>query len=182
MNEQPDVTAFMSSNSTPEIKTKKRKMHESAPDDEIKQRARLLCKSQQEWKTVARYNHNRMKEFIDEHTFNQQTMLHDNVFGFIHSTWALCIDKLCTGDGFIQEQIQNDLSLRAALEHEGQNLVQFMTNRYKIAILTIVNGCNGKKQQQASRQVAVEINAGHTENTEPDQTMAEPNAEHHETE
>jgi hypothetical protein len=175
MDDQQDISAFMASEVKSETKNKKRKLRESAPDDDIKQRARLLCKSQQEWKTVSRYNPVRMQEFIDEHTFNQQTMLHDSVFGFVHDMWALCVDKLFVGDGYIREQIKNDLSLRAAFEHEGQNLVQFMTNRYKIAVLTVVNGCNGKKRQQEAQPVVIEVNGTDCpENTEPAQTVVEP--------
>ena len=115
-----------------------------------------------------------MREFIDEHEFNQQHSLHESVFGFVHDLWALCIDKMTRGDGFVQTEIKNDLSLRAAFEIEGQKFVQFMTNRYKIIALTAIDGFNGKKLQVDAQPIIIEINDNRPENPEPDQPVVEP--------
>ena len=155
-----------------EIKTKKRKL--SAPDDELRQKARLICKCPQQWKSVSKYNPARMREFIDEHEFDKQQSLHESVFGFVHDIWALCIDKMTRGDGFVQTELKNDLSLRAAFEIEGQKFVQFMTNRYKIIALTAIDGFNGKKQQVLSQPVVVEINDHRSTDPEPNNPVVEP--------
>ena len=155
-----------------EIKTKKRKLVTS--DDELRQKARLICKCPQQWKSVSKYSTARLSEFVSEHEFAQQNNLHESLFGFVHDMWALCVDKMARGDGFVRNQIKNDLSLRAAFETEGQNFVQFLTNRYKIIALTAIDGFNGKKQQDEAQPVIVEINDNRPENPEPDQPVVEP--------
>ena len=168
-----DINEYMASTGTPaEIKPKKRKM--SLFDEDLKQKARLLCKCPQQWKSVSKYNPVRMQEFIDEYEFNQQHSLHESLFGFVHDMWALCVDKMTRGDGFVQTELKNDLSLRAAFETEGQNLVKFLTNRYKIVALTAIDGFNGKKHQVDAQPVVIEINDNRPENPESDQTVAEP--------
>ena len=41
----------------------------------------------------------------------------------------------------------SDITLSLSIEQEGDNFIQFVTNRYKIVALTCVDTFNGKQKQ-----------------------------------
>ena len=115
--------------------------------DELRQKARLYCSCAQQWKSVSRYSNQRLGEFVEEREFDQQKELYTSVFGFVHQLWALTMDKLAMGNGHVANEIENDVSLRQAIEVEGAKYIQFLTHKWKLLALTSVDVFNGKKQQ-----------------------------------
>lgn len=126
---------------------KKRKTADTQAADNLKQKARLHCKCPEQWRSVSKYNPKRMTEFVQEQEFNQQQALYESLFSFAHRVFALVVDKVSLGNGFIQTEIENDLTLRQCIEEEGSRFVQFMNNRWKLAALTSVDVFNGKRTQ-----------------------------------
>ena len=62
--------------------TKKRKRQNPTADHELKRKARFYCTCPQQWKSVSRYNPNRLAEFREEMEFMKNKQLHDSIFGF----------------------------------------------------------------------------------------------------
>ena len=143
---------------TPLKVTKKRKTtaDRSSEHDALKKRARLHCKCPEQWKIVSRYNTKRLGEFVEEQDFMNSQQLYESIFGFAHQLLGLVMDTLTKGDGHVQREIENDLSLRHAIEQEGSMFVNFLTNRFKIAALTTIDTFNGKQLEIKSRPVYVE--------------------------
>jgi hypothetical protein len=147
-----DVTTG-TSDGTPLRVTRKRK---ATNHDELKKRARLHCKCPEQWKSVSRYNPKRLEEFVQERDFMNTQQLYDSIFGFTHRLLALVMDTAVKGDGHVQREIENDLSLRQAIEQEGSMFVSYLTNRFKIAALTAIDTFNGKQLEIKSRPIYVE--------------------------
>jgi hypothetical protein len=148
--EDISVDRYMAATTTPPqpvVKAQKRKRDHAETNTELKQKARLLCRCSEQWKIVSRYSDQRLMEFVQERTFEQQQQLYNTVFGFAHTLWALSMDIILKGNGFVKQQIENDLSLRQAIEEEGVNFVSFLNNRCKFMALTAVDCFNGKRQQ-----------------------------------
>ena len=144
------VDQYMAATTTPPqpvIKAPKRKREHAETNTELRQKARLYCHCPQQWKSVSRYSDQRLMEFVQERQFEQQQHLYNTVFGFAHTLWALSMDIVLKGNGFVKQQIENDLSLRQAIEEEGVNFVSFLNNRWKFMALTAVDCFNGKRQQ-----------------------------------
>ena len=142
--------------------TKKRKVEKEAVDESLKQKARLYCKCPEQWKIVSRYNAQRLKEFVDEREFQQQSELHNTVFNFAQRVLGLTLDLCMNGKGYIQTEIENDISLRAAIEIEAANWVAYLSNRWKILALTGVDITNGKMNQRKNEPTEVfEINGSY---------------------
>ena len=115
--------------------------------DELRQKARLYCSCAQQWKSVSRYSNQRLGEFVEEREFDQQKELYTSVFGFVHQLWALTMDKLAMGNGHVATEIENDVSLRQAIEVEGAKYIQYLSHRWKLLALTSVDVFNGKRLQ-----------------------------------
>lgn len=62
--------------------------------------------------------------------------------------YAMILDKLSKGDGYVEAEIKNDLSLKAAMQRELIDYVKLITNRFQILIFSGVNILNGKKRQR----------------------------------
>ena len=148
------VDRYMAATTTPPqpvVKVQKRKRDNAETNTELKQKARLYCRCPEQWKSVSRYSDQRLMEFVQERTFEQQQHLYNTVFGFAHTLWALSMDIVLKGNGFVKQQIENDLSLRQAIEEEGVNFVRFLNNRCKFMALTAVDCFNGKRQELISQ-------------------------------
>jgi hypothetical protein len=146
-------------NDDPPVKvTKKRKTtaDRSSDHDALIKRARLHCKCPEQWKTVSRYNSKRLEEFVQEQDFMNSQQLYESIFGFAHRLLGLLMDTITKADGHVQREIENDLSLRHAIEQEGSLFVNFLTNRFKIAALTTIDTFNGKQLDIKSRPAYVE--------------------------
>ena len=154
------VDRYMAATTTPPqpvIKVQKRKRDNAETNTELKQKARLYCRCPEQWKSVSRYSDQRLMEFVQEKQFDQQRHLYNTVFGFTHTLWALAMDIILKGNGFVKQQIENDLSLRHAIEEEGVNFVSFLNNRCKFMALTAVDCFNGKRQQLVSQPETIVI-------------------------
>ena len=155
-----NVDQYMAATTTqpqPVVKALKRKREHAETNNELRQKARLYCQCPQQWKSVSRYSDQRLMEFVQEKQFDQQRHLYNTVFGFAHTLWALSMDIILKGNGFVKQQIENDLSLRDAIEEEGVNFVSFLNNRCKFMALTTVDCFNGKRQQLVSQPETIVI-------------------------
>lgn len=149
-----DVDEYMATTVTPVViqkgKAPKRKRDTESKThdtDELRKKARLYCSCAQQWRSVSRYSSQRMTEFVEEREFDQQKELYTSVFGFLHQLWALTMDKIAMGNGHVATEIENDVSLRQAIEVEGAKYIQFLTHRWRLVALTSVDIFNGKKHQ-----------------------------------
>ena len=148
--------------SQPEVvapKTKKRKIQEEKKDDhiELKQKARLYCKCSEQWKIISKYSPDKLKVWVDEKEFDQTKALHDTVFNFTQRIIGFALDSLSMGDDYVNTEIQNDISLRQAIEIEAGNWVAFLSNRFKILALLSVDVANGKLKQREENKSTVTI-------------------------
>ena len=148
--------------SQPEVvapKTKKRKIQEEKKDDhiELKQKARLYCKCSEQWKIISKYSPDKLKVWVDEKEFDQTKALHDTVFNFTQRIIGFALDSLSMGDDYVNTEIQNDISLRQAIEIEAGNWVAFLSNRFKIIALLSVDVANGKLKQREENKSTVTI-------------------------
>jgi hypothetical protein len=135
---------------TPVVKDKKRKKP-SDDDSENRKKARLYCSCPAEWTAISKYNPKRLQEFIDEKEFLESKNLHNSVFSFVHKAVAHMLDFLSKGDGFVHDEVMNDLSLRTALENEGSNFVNLLNNKCKIIALSSANVYHGKSKQKVDK-------------------------------
>ena len=113
----------------------------------------MYCKCPEQWKAISRYSPKRLSEFINEREFDNQQQLYETIFSFAHRLFAMTMDKMSLGNGHVQTELESDVSLRQAIEQEGSILVQFLTNKWKIAALTSVDVFNGKRQQMLSEPI-----------------------------
>ena len=128
-------------------KKRKRTEDDKTNTDELKKRARLFCKCPEQWRSVSKYNPKRLEEFVNEQTFSQDQVLYDGVFDFAHSMYALLLDKLSGGEGYVEQELKADVSLRQCIEVEMANVCQYLTNRYKLAALSTIDVTNAKRRQ-----------------------------------
>ena len=61
---------------------------------------------------------------------------------------ALTLDKFSQGDGYVQETILADVSLRESVEQEGKDFLFFITNKWRILILCALDVVNAKATQR----------------------------------
>ena len=132
---------------------KKRKAVTVTKEDhtDLKKRARLYCKCPEQWKAVSRYNTKRLEEFCTEQEFTNQKELYNSIFGFVHSMIGMAMDTVSGGDGHVRDEIESDISLRQAIEHEGSHFAQLLSNRFKILALTLIDTYNGKQKEIKQR-------------------------------
>ena len=119
--------------------------------NDLRQKARLYCKCPQQWRSVSRYNTKRLEEFVEEQEYNNQSALYESVFGFIHNLVALAMDTVSKGDGYVKTEIEGDMSLRQAIEHEGGNFAKLLSNRFRIGLLIAIDTYNGKMKEIKQR-------------------------------
>lgn len=160
------MESFFASSETPPvavIASKKRKKAHVEVGDDIKKKARLYCTCPEQWKSVSRYNAERLTQFCEEYEFRQQSELHTTVFDFAQRVLALGMDTVLGARGYVQTEIQNDLSLRKAIELEAGNWVSFLSNRFQIVSLLAIDSASGKMNQRRDEPV-VEISIEEEEN------------------
>jgi hypothetical protein len=143
----------------PEIVVKKKRKRSGCGEDvgELKKKARLLTRCSQEWKSVSRYSAKRLEEYILEREYDNESNLHESIFGFVHKLMALVLDTVTRANGHVQQEIENDISLRQAIEQEGSSFAGYLTNKYKILALTGIDTFNGKKNQRAQEPQIIDI-------------------------
>jgi hypothetical protein len=134
---------------------KKRKLEEKKDDlDELKQKARLYCACSEQWKIISKYNGDKLKAWVDEKEFEQTKKLHETVFNFVQRAIGFGLDAVMHGENYINTEVQNDVSLRQALEIEAGNWLAFLSNRFKILALLGSDIANGKITQRENSKPA----------------------------
>ena len=122
-----------------------------------------------------------MGEFCEEQEFLKNRQLYDSIFGFAHRLIGLTMDAITSADGHVQSEIEADMSLRQALEFEGSQFVQYLSNKLKIFALISVDTFNGKQKEIALRPEVVEINEepADTDREDPTRSVgADDNVDH----
>jgi len=152
--EQPQS---LTETANPEKKNrKKRKKPYNRNDDhdmvELRKKAKSLCSCYEQYKSISKYKKDRLKDWIEQKSFDKDAMLRNNVFDFVHRTYSAVMDIVSKGDGYVKERLENDMSLRTAIEDEGRDLVKYLSNKTKILLLTGTDVCEGKIQQSSENK------------------------------
>lgn len=119
-------------------------------EDTLRKKARFYVKSPEQWRVVCKYAPKRLEEFVQEKEFENKKEFQSSVLDGFHQIMACGIDKITGGEGHVREHILADISLRKALEEEGAEFVQYFSNKVKIAVLSVLDIANGKRQQFAN--------------------------------
>ena len=139
------------------VHAKKRKRAEPKQKNEeleqLRQEARVLATCPEQWKTLSRYNHDKLQEWVLNERFRRDQLLYDTVYSFIQKSLAFLIDKAACGDGYVSEQILADITLGECIKNEAANFARFLTNRTKLATLLVVDTLNGKLEQRKNMPV-----------------------------
>ena len=164
------------------VTTKKRKRVVIADENDniLKQKARLFAKTPEAWRSVSKYSAARLKEYVEENEHRQQIHLYETIFDFTHKMVGVVIDKISRADGYVQNEIEADITIRQCIEMEMQNWVQFLSNRYKALACLGIDVVNGKKRQSIEAPPIIEEN-GSNETVDilvHDEPSVETNNEH----
>ena len=132
-------------------KSKKRKGEDAEPDVELlemRQKAKFHCKDVKEWRVISKYSKTKLEEYLNDVTFLESAQLIQTAGDIGVQVYGLILDKLLKGDGFIQTEITNDVTLKQVMQRELVQYVKLITNRLQILIFSGVNVLNGKKRQR----------------------------------
>ena len=146
-----------SKKSAQEVTSKKRKVEKQPVDDDLRKRARLYCVCPEQWRSVSRYNKERLETFVQENQFKEEQHLHNTVFDFVQRSLAWGFDLFSRGGGFVRTEIENDLSLRTAIVSEAGSFVSLLSNRVRILSLLATDTMSGKMNQAVKSPQIVEI-------------------------
>lgn len=116
-------------------------------DQELRKRARFLCASPEQYRIVAKYGTQKLKEWVQDKEFEQKKALAQTVFDAVHRILAVGLDKITQGDGFVESQILADLTLRQSIEEEGIEYLSLLQNKVRILVLSFVDTVNAKRIQ-----------------------------------
>jgi hypothetical protein len=150
--------------------TKKRKVPEQEDLTEIKAIAKSFCTCPEQWKSVSRYSKEKLKDFVETKNFEKDAAMRDTVFSALHKVYAFTLDFLTKGDGYVKTQIENDISLKDAIEVECGSFLKFLNNKSKIAFLTSTDTVQGKLTQKQNEIAVIELDAN-VDNETPDQSL-----------
>jgi hypothetical protein len=191
-----DMTAFLATEQKEPVvitgKTKKTKKKRDTPyskkggDTELQDmraQAKSLCKSFEQYRSVSKYKKERLRDWLEQKQFDSDAALQETVFSFAHTAYAYAVDFLTKGGGHVKDRLSNDLTLRTAIEDEGRDMVKWLTNKSKIAFLTVSDTWEGKLEQRSvekQKEPAVieeilEYGATGTEETNADHNEAREN-------
>jgi hypothetical protein len=160
-------------NTPVKVTKKKRKRSEKAEDVEelveLKKKAKFFCRCPEQWTTVSKMSKPRMKDWVAEKEYEKQAELYSTVAEFAHQMFAVVLDKLTRGDGYVETELKADQSLKECLRNELGSIVSYLTNRWRLGALTAIDVTNAKRRQllerpPASRELEpediLEINGG----------------------
>ena len=186
MTDDVDMSAFLAPEQKEPVvvtgKAPKKKKNRSKPYDgkgdpelrDMRTQAKSLCNSYEQYRSVSRYKKERLRDWLEQKQFDSDAQLHETVFSFAHQAYAYAIDFITKGGGVVKDRLTNDLTLRTAIEDEGRDMVKYLTNKSKIAFLTVSDTWEGKLEQRSIEKqnepaVIEEIQEyGGTETTETD--------------
>ena len=146
-----------------QVTNKKRRAEKQPIDDDLRNKARFYCTCPEQWRSVSRYSADRLAVFVQENEFQEQQHLQNQVFDFVQRGLAYLADKFSGGGGYVQEQIENDQSLRSAIVAEGGNFVSLLNNKVKLFSLMAVDTMTGKMNQRL-REPQIEEIIAHEKN------------------
>lgn len=141
-------------------KSKKRKISDETDNardnarEKLRTEAQYHCKTTDEWSKINKLSDAKIKEFIDEKNFISQQTLHNNIFGFTQQMLGTILDKICKGDNHIYNEIVNDISLRQSIQEEGSHFISYLTNRYRLLALSVIDVYHGKMKEIQSRPIS----------------------------
>ena len=144
---------------TAQVTSKKRRAEKPPVDDDLRKRAQLYCACPEQWRSVSRYSADRLAQFVQENEFREQQHLQNQVFDFVQRGLAFLADKLSNGGGYVQQEIENDQSLRSSIVAEAGNFVALLNNKVKLLALLGVDTMTGKMNQKLQQPQIVEITA-----------------------
>ena len=150
----PEVTEVQEKKPV-KVTGKKRKIEEDK--DDIKAKAKILCRDAEEWSSVCKMSTKQLQNYIDKREFENNANLRSSVFDGVHRAYAFIADKLSAGGGYVHQQMILDMSLRESIENEALPLFKYLNNRIKIAVLSANNVVQGKIKQKAETPVIEEI-------------------------
>jgi hypothetical protein len=153
---------------------KKRKRSEKVEDDaeelvELKKKAKFFCRCPEQWTTVNKMSKPRMKDWVAEKEYEKQAELYSTVTDFAHEMFAMVFDKLSRGDGYVESELKADQSLKECLRNELGSIVSYLTNRWRLGALTMIDVTNAKRRQLIENpplepEIIEEINGNDIEN------------------
>ena len=124
----------------------------NTPDDtdelrELKHKAKYHCRDIKEWRVISKYNKKKLEEYLNDQTFLEGSEIARNFGDFATDFYGFVLDKLTKGDGYVEAEIKNDLTLKSAVQRELVEYVKHITNRIQIFVFSSINVVNGKKKQ-----------------------------------
>ena len=132
-------------------KLKKRKVEIDDPCvKDLREKAKFYCKNITEWRVVCKYNKSRLEEYLHDQEFLASAKLSDQFSDVVTSVYAFIVDKMAKGDGFVEAEIKNDVSLRDCIHKELVDVLKIMTNKMQCVVFSLVDITQGKKRQYAS--------------------------------
>ena len=138
---------FQEHQQSAQVTSKKRRAEKQPIDEDLRNKARYFCTCPEQWRSVSRYSAERLAQFVQENEFKEQQHLQNQVFDFVQRGLAYLADKFSGGGGYVQDQIENDQSLRSAIQAEGGNFVSLLNNKVKLFSLMAVDTMTGKMNQ-----------------------------------
>ena len=156
-----------------ETKKANRKRKVEQDETDMRRVARRYCASIEEWNEVKNLSAAKLEDFCHEKEFINEKKLNTSIIAAIHNGIGLVLDKLTRGNGYVYEEITNDLTLRAAIEEEGVEWLQYITNRVRIALLSTIDTINGKRIQRQNEPAdpIIEEEEEEKENNDTTRTM-----------
>ena len=131
-----------------QVTNKKRRAEKPPIDEDLRNKARYFCVCPEQWRSVSRYSGDRLAQFVQENEFKEQQHLQNQAFDFVQRGLAFLADKLSNGGGYVQQEIENDQSLRTSIVAEAGNFVSLLNNKVKLLALLGVDTMTGKMNQK----------------------------------
>ena len=130
--------------------TKKRKL--DYDKDQIRAEAKQLSACPEQWTLVSKYSIGKMKDWVESKRFEQDRKFQQNFFEGAHKLYSMAIDFISKGDGYVEQQLLGDESLKESLEMELSTILKFLNNKTRILFLTGNGTVHGKMLQKKTEK------------------------------
>jgi hypothetical protein len=134
-----------------QISKKRKKPDEEKVKEETRElvaKAKFYCKNIKEWRVVSKYNKSKLETYLADQQYLESAQMVQSFGSFAKDIYGFVLDKLVKGDGYVEAEIKNDITLEQALQRELVEYCKFITNRLQILIFSSINVINGKKKQK----------------------------------
>lgn len=136
---------------------KKKKSKRKKPDvatqkdglKDLRERAKYHCKSVEDWRVVSKYPEERLKQFMDDLDYVASHETYEKVSEILTHVFAYFMDRVTKGEGEVEKEIKNDISLRNCVHKELVEVIKIVSNRMQIGFFTMIDILEGKKKQHA---------------------------------